>query len=253
MPTTINSDLYPMIFKRKSFHEFPSFASCNKDEVKKIKEFIKTLTPLDENIPYAIKLVKGGKTNCRRGEEYCLLFYSKKEGNYLQNIGYIGEQIDLYLASIDIGALWYGLGSVKERNVDGLSFVIMMAFHKEETSSFRTDVSKAKRKSLDEYYSGEPIKGVSDFIIYSPSACNTQPWKVSHEGNTLKVYRYEQQGKRGIMPVNKVSYYNRIDVGIFLLFLELCLNKEGYGFTKRLELDEGNDQELTLEATYEIG
>lgn len=36
----------------------------------------------------------------------CLLFYSESKEGYLQNIGYLGEQIDLYLTSKNIGALW---------------------------------------------------------------------------------------------------------------------------------------------------
>ena len=53
-----------------------------------------------------------GKTSCKRGEEYCILLYSEKKGDYLRNIGYIGEQLDLYLASLNIGAC--GLGSAKQ-------------------------------------------------------------------------------------------------------------------------------------------
>ena len=33
----------------------------------------------------------------KRGQEYCILFYSEKKENYLQNIGYLGEQLDFIL------------------------------------------------------------------------------------------------------------------------------------------------------------
>ena len=34
---------------------------------------------------------------------------------YLQNIGYLGEQLDLYLVSKNIGTLWFGIGKVEEK------------------------------------------------------------------------------------------------------------------------------------------
>ena len=46
------------------------------------------------------------------------LLYSEKKDNYLQNIGYIGEQLDLYLVSKNIGTLWFGIGKVKEKQLD---------------------------------------------------------------------------------------------------------------------------------------
>lgn len=70
---------------------------------------------------------------------------------------------------------------------------------------------------------GEHIKGITEIARFAPSACNTQPWLVEHTGHTLRVYRYKKPEKRGIMPADKVSFYNQIDMGIFLCFLELCL------------------------------
>lgn len=47
--------------------------------------------------------------------------------------------------------------------------------------------------------------------------------------------------KRGIMPEDKVAYYNRIDIGIFLLFLEVCLGYNGITFSRDLLEDNGDD------------
>ena len=74
------------------------------------------------------------------------------------------------------------------------------------------------------------------------------------QGNKLTVYRYKQPGKRGIMPAAKVTYYNRIDMGIFLLFLELCLAHEALTFERTLFTDMDDDRaEMTLAAVYLIG
>lgn len=102
--------LYSMIFKRKSFHIFRDIGIINATELRNIEEAYKTFTPLVSEIKTAIKIVPAEETTCKRGQEYCILLYSEKKENYLQNIGYIGEQLDLYLASLGIGALWFGIG-----------------------------------------------------------------------------------------------------------------------------------------------
>ena len=62
----------------------------------------------------------------------------------------------------------------------------------------------------------------------------------------------ECQPKTYIMPAEKVAFYNRIDTGIFLCFLELCLDHEGYHYSKQLFPDEGMEAELTLNAVYTL-
>ena len=101
----MDSRLYPMIFKRKSFHIFRDIGSIDTHELQCIEEAYKTFSPLVSDIKTAIKIVPTDETTCKRGQEYCVLLYSEKKENYLQNIGYICEQLDLYLASLGIGAL----------------------------------------------------------------------------------------------------------------------------------------------------
>lgn len=83
-----------------------------------------------------------------------------------------------------------------------------------DETKFRKDMFKAKRKPIEKIWVGEQIQGVTDIARFAPSACNTQPWIVEHTENKLYVYRYKKPGKRGIMPADKVSFYNQIDIGI---------------------------------------
>lgn len=56
-----------------------------------------------------------------------------------------------------------------------------------------------------------------------------------------------------MIPLNRVTFSNRIDIGIFLLFLELCLPHEKIGFKRALYDDFGvEDAEKTLVAVYSI-
>ena len=250
----MGQDLYSMIFKRKSFHLFRNTGnlSITNSELKEIEEFISHLTPLAPDIKINIKIVKDGVT-CNRGQEYCILFYSEKKDNYLQNIGYLGEQLDLYLVSKDIGTLWFGIGKVEEKQVDGLDYVIMLAIKKVDSSlKFRKDMYKSKRKTISEIWEGNFHLDIADIVRFAPSACNTQPWKVIAKKGELAVYRYRKAGKRGIMPKNMVIYYNQIDIGIFLCFLELCLEHNDLQFDRELFVEKNVDLENNLTAIYMI-
>lgn len=255
MDLNIKEELYEMIFKRKSFHLFRNIGNDDiiTSDIENIKETYKTFTPLCSNIKTAIRVVPASETTCNRGQQFCILLYSEKKGNYLQNIGYLGEQLDLYLVSKNIGTLWYGLGKTEEASYEGLDFVIMIAMSKiDEEAKFRKDMFKSKRKEIDEIWLGDLIMGVTDIVRFAPSACNTQPWIVEHTDNALHIYRYKKQGKRGIMPADKVSFYNRIDIGIFLCFLDLCLQHKAIQYEVLLRIDNGLDEERTINAVYKI-
>ena len=134
-----------------------------------------------------------------------------------------------------------------------MGFVIMFSIQKiSDDSKYRKDMFKSKRKSVEEIWEGEHIPGVSDIVRFAPSACNSQPWLVKDTGE-LSVYRYRKPGKRGIMPADKVSFYNRIDIGIFICFMDLCLWHNGVRFEKILYSDAGDDdKELVLNAKYRL-
>lgn len=245
---------FDMIFKRKSFHLFRGTGEemISAEELDGIRKVFEGVRILDEGIRIGMRICPAEKTNCRRGQEYCMLLYSEKKGDYLRNIGYVGEQMDLYLASKDIGSLWYGMGKVDEKQYQGLDFVIMIAMKKVPGEKFRKDMFKSKRKAIDDIWSGDRLGNVADIVRFAPSACNTQPWAVENCEGRLSVYRYRKTGKRGIMPANQVVYYNRIDMGIFLMFLEVCLHHEKMEFERELFHDKGGDAEKTLTAVYRL-
>ena len=249
----MNNDLYNMIFKRKSFHLFMGVGKekITDEEIDDIYKYFDTIKPLVDDIKVKIKIEKN--INKDRGQEYSILFYSEKKDNYLQNIGYIGEQLDLYLVSKNIGTLWFGIGKPIEKELDGLDFVIMILIRKiSNEDKFRKDMFKSKRKEVEEIWKGNKYLDIANIVRFAPSACNTQPWIVEEDNNTLKVYRYRKEGKRGIMPKDFVIYYNQIDIGIFLCFLELCLNHNNIKYERELYIEENHDNEMNLVSIYKI-
>ena len=170
--------------------------------------------------------------------------------NNITSIGARAFKDCQFLTSINIGALWFGIGKTKEKRNNGLEYVIMIAIKRMPENSFRKDMFKAKRKTIDEIWSGEQLD-IANIVRFTPSACNTQPWFIENNEDTLSIYRYKKPGKRGIMPVDKVMFYNRIDIGIFLFILETCLNIEGVAFQRDLFADvSGSEVEKTLSAKY---
>ena len=248
----MDNSLYDMIFRRKSFHRYVDVGDekLTEEELQDIMRAWTEFTPLCPEIRTAIHIVPAKETSCKRGNEYSILIYSEKKEHYLQNIGYLGEQLDLYLTSKNIGPLWFGVGRTKERTYDGLDYVIMMGIKKLDTPArFRKDFTACKRKSVGEIWEGTEIAGVTGIVRYTPSACNSQPWYVVNDG-TLTVYRRQKPGGVGIMPFFVVSYFNRIDMGIFLCFLELCLEKQEMHYKREIFPDDGKMRDRTLNAVY---
>ena len=250
----MDNNLYKDIFKRKSFHLFRNVGTdiIEPNELDNIQEAFETFDRLYPDIKTAIRILPAAKVNFKRDAEYCILIYSERKDNYLMNAGYIGEQLDLYLVHHNIGSLWFGIGKPDIDSYEGLDYVIMIAIHKiNDLSLYRKDMFKAKRKPLEKIWAGDTL-GIGEIARFSPSACNSQPWYVTNENGTIKVSRYKEPGKRGIMPAKAASYYNRIDLGIFLCILELCMAHDGIIFERKLYLDDGEDREYTISAEYLI-
>ena len=245
---------YEAIFKRKSFHLFRNVGAdrISPEELANIEKAYADFETLYSETKTAIRIVPTSKMNFKRDAEYCILIYSEKKENYLMNAGYIGQQLDLWLVTHNIGSLWFGIGKPDEPTYDGMDYVIMIAIRKvNDETKFRTDMFKAKRKPLAEIWSGDDL-GVANIARFAPSACNSQPWYVENKNGELTVFRYRKSGKIGIMPTSAAFYFNRIDIGIYLCILEICLQKGGITFERTLFPDDGSDAELTKVAVYKI-
>ena len=242
-------NLHDMIFKRKSFRRFDNSLSLSSEELQKIEQHLNILVPLLDDIKIKYRIVNREETTCKRGE-YCLLVYSEQQEKYLLNIGYNLEQIELWMASQNIGVCWYGVGKTDKLKYDGLDYVIMLAFGKGRPEEFRKDYTKAKRKELEIIWSGEHIPNVTNVVRFAPSACNSQPWRVVFENQLIRIFRSTEV--KSIFPKEKLLLYNCIDMGIFLYFMELALSHEQYKFERVLcGKDNFNKKEIEI-AQYTI-
>ena len=101
-------------------------------------------------------------------------------------------------------------------------------------------------------WDGNNYLDIANIVRFTPSACNSQPWYVKENNNELTIYRYQKPGKRGIMPKAMITYYNQIDIGIFLFILELCLDHNNIKYEKTVYTDKIGENNLYLTAKYAI-
>ena len=242
-------NVYDMIFKRKSFRRFGDFLTLTNEEMQKVKNYLNILIPLLDDVKIKYRIVKREETNCKRGE-YCLLVYSEQKEQSLLNIGYTLEQLDLWMASQNIGVCWYGIGKPDKLQYEGLDYVIMLAFGKGRPEEFRKDYTKAKRKELELIWSGQHIPNVTNVVRFAPSACNSQPWRVVFETQIIRIFR--STDVHSIFPKEKLLLYNCIDMGIFLYFMELALRREQYEFERILCQEKNSNEKLIEIAQYTI-
>ncbi len=245
-------ELYKYLDKRKSIRKIDKDNLLNENDLKQIKKFINDLVPLFDEFNVRCELVKSDQTTSKIGE-YNLLIYSTKPNskntNHLLNIGYMFEQLDLKLASINIGCCWLGLPKPKS-NYKNDEYIIMLGFSKIKEDDLRKSKDEFNRKKLSDIWEGSFDEDVIYKASLAPSACNSQSWKVKVDNNILLVYR--DKNIKTIIPRSFRSFFNTIDLGIYLCFLEISLLMNNIRFEREIINDETDKESLILIARYKI-
>lgn len=199
-------DLASQIYSRKSCRNYLE----EEIDMGSIEEFIANVTPLDEGIDFNYQILKRDEINLRTrwSAPYYLALFTKRKFFNKVNIGFVFQQVCLYMQSIGIGSCWVGLGSLKEKNPE---FIILIAFGKSDDMT--RDILRFKRKKLSE------ISDMADERLIpaqlAPSAINAQPWYFKHTDDGFDIY----QQKQNIIKRHFVKKWNPIDVGIALAHL----------------------------------
>ena len=239
-------ELLNQVYRRKSVRKYGE--KLTQDELAQVTDYLKQLKPLCPELKVEFEIVPCKDTNCKFNAEWCLIVYSEEGNLWLANVGYMLEQWDLFLASLDVGVCWYGMGKVEENEKNGKKYGIMLSFGK-CGDGFRKDVGEFNRKSAAEIWTGATNPKLAEIARLAPSAVNSQPWKVVEEGNVLKVFRVK--GNTPVLSGVLFKRWNKVDIGIFLAFLEVALESEGYEFTRELHPDT-DAKKSVLTATYTI-
>ena len=143
-----------------------------------------------------------------------IAIFSDGSDDGLLNVGFMYQQLDLYAQSLGLGTCWVGLGSLtdKEPVPEGMKLAVMMAIGIPDDVPERT-AADFRRKPMQEI-SDRPDDRL-EALRLAPSATNSQPWFVTHEGDTLHLYREEL----GLIKQRTHGRMNKIDMGIGLCHL----------------------------------
>ena len=206
-----------MIYKRKSCRSFTG-KPLDAQMLEKVLSF--DLKPLYPQIKVRMDLVGRDKVKCicPWTTPQLIAIYSEETEGYLENIGFLFQQLELYLQTLGLGVCWLGMGRMNPKTtekVEGMKFVIMLSFGYPKGAQLRETTAEFRRKPM------EQITDVADPRLeparLAPSAVNSQPWYFTHEGDTLHVYC----SKKG----------SKLDVGIALAHLYVA-NEASFRFFK---------------------
>lgn len=219
-------ELKDIIYQRKSIRKYTG-EPVDKETVTKILDFCQQVKPLYPEIKAKAQVVEKDQVRFYFPWKtpQLIAIFSENLPGYLENVGFMFQQVELYLQSIGLGACWMGLGKFRKNEVpeaDGMEFVIFIAFGKPAEPLYRT-ISEFNRKSLSNISDREDPR--LECARLAPSSTNSQPWYFTHEGDTIHAFCSEA----GILRHALLGNMNRIDMGIALAHLYLE-NKETFRF-----------------------
>ena len=212
--------LNEMIYHRRSCRSFIG-VPVDAATIETIKAF--TMTPLYPDIKIHWDIVSRNQVKCicPWTTPQLITVYSEEKDGWLENAGFLFQQMDLYLQSLGLGVCWLGMGKMHPKTapeVPGMKFVILLAFGHPKGDFLRQDLTEFKRKSLEEI-SDAPDSRLEPARL-APSSINSQPWYFTHRDNTIHVYCVKR---------TLAGYMNRIDIGIALAHLYVA-NRESFRF-----------------------
>jgi len=214
--------LNEMIYRRKSCRSFTG-KPVEDAVLETIKAF--AMKPLYPQIKVHWDFVtrKQVKCICPWTTPQLIAIYSEKTDGWLENVGFQFQQMDLYLQSLGLGACWLGMGRMNPRSapaVEGMEFVILLAFGYPKGDPQRHDPKDFRRKPMEQI-TDRADPGLEPARL-APSAVNSQPWYFTHEGEMVHVYRVRNRMR---------AFMNGIDMGIALAHLYVA-NENTFRFFK---------------------
>ncbi|HZK70470.1 MAG TPA: nitroreductase family protein [Clostridia bacterium] len=212
-------ELYDFIYKRKSVRQY-KMEGLTLEALMEIEDFIKNIIPLHKEIRVHYKIVPETKNLLPVKAPHYLLIYSEEIVGYLINVGFMFQQLDLFLSSKGLGACWLGMAKPKDKIDDKNDFVIAIGFGEALNSPYR-ELSGFKRKPAEEVYKGTDER--LEAARLAPSASNSQNWFFEEQDGAIHVYQKTINAFQNML----YGKMNQIDIGIALCYIYIAgLNRE---------------------------
>ncbi|MDR2168446.1 MAG: nitroreductase [Clostridiales bacterium] len=214
-----------MIRKRKSVRKY-DMTKLDEATLNKIREKIGALVPLFPEIRYSIEMTDSTKGLFNIKAPHYLVFGSEQAEGFAENIGFIGQQLDLFFSEIGLGACWLGAAKPQGEVNSALPFVICMSFGRPAEELHR-NLADFRRKPLHEMSEGQDPR--LEAARLAPSGINAQNWYFIAEGGKIHCYR-----KKAVLGfINKMGF---IDLGIAIW--HIASESENFAYTKEVNAPE---------------
>ena len=217
-----------MIRKRKSVRKYDT-APLSTAVLDAVRAEIAKVKPLYPDIKYSIEMTTKTKGLLGVKAPHFLLFGSEDKDGSHENIGFIGQQLDLYFSANGLGACWLGASKPGEAMESTLPYVIALAFGKPAESLHR-ELSGFKRKSLSEISEGSDRR--IEAARLAPSGVNIQGWYFIAENGKIHCYLKKPNPIMGLM----VGKLGRIDLGIAIC--HIAEESDNFSFGKEVNVPE---------------
>jgi len=211
--------LYDFIWQRKSTRKYDT-TPLDENLLEQISQFAEQLKPLYPNIKMAYNITSNVKTILPLKAPHFFVISSEQNEGYLENVGFMFQQMDLFLSSLGLASCWYGGGKPASGVETKLPFVIILAFGKAAGNPHR-ELAEFKRKPLSAISNGHDER--LEAARVAPSGVNFQNWFFEVSKGNIQVFQ-----KKVLLGIyNKLG---RIDIGIALCHLFLATEHNGGTF-----------------------
>jgi nitroreductase len=247
-------DLYNAIDNRKSIRKYESRA-LDTDTVNFVKQELKTTQAMYSDVKVRLEFIEdpGVSTSIGMGffhglakisAPHCIIGISEVKKGYMENMGFILEQIVLKLTDMGIGTCWLGTYNepklsklLNVQNNKKITILITLGYPYEQNSfrnnGLRNLISSTRKKDTEvafynewekdagKYLSANPeVRKALNMAILAPSNGNKQPVYVIFSENTVAIFAKNKKNNSVVNP------YAEMDAGIFASHFYLCCLQE---------------------------
>lgn len=216
--------------KRKSIRSFSDLRFG--DELRaEIADMIRELKPLYDDAVTNFRFCPGNlirdelKGNLVHAPYYIIISARRADG-YLENAGFMAEQLVIKLVEKGIGSCYCGMGKPTHSSSVTEEYCITLALgFPSAKEKWRESASEFKRKDFRKILIGDKendfLEPFIQFARLAPSAVNMQPvvWEMS--GTSINVYRK-------VPKLSKLEALQRMDTGIALAHIFMYAAEQGY-------------------------
>ena len=157
---------------------------------------------------------------------YYIIISAKPADGYLENVGFMAEQLVIWLTEQGIGTCYCGMGRPASGSDIHDAYCITLALgYPTGKEAFRESEEQFKRKELGTYLLGDTendfLEPFIRFARLAPSAVNAQPVLYEMDGTAIHIYR-----KKPLL--SKFEQLQRMDTGIAIAHIYMYAWEHGF-------------------------